>query len=525
MINISTVENILLDLSKALKVITFYPEGHPTLNKVLDKVAKDISALCKNDKIEIEITKDHFTVQNSKVNLTNPVMRELLQTLFLRRVNKIIFTCKVSGEELYDFINLLTLDMNAIFSAGGLENIMETRNIENIALSERQFAKHMELKLKKGIEASTKQNSEKPIFSLDDLNIDISTQSLPSLQGVKKSEETDEELWERIKKALVDIKKNQDIGLYLENIKDVDTIVNKNKDNDNLMMDIFYTYAFDASDNSLIFGFRKEAETFVKNKLTNELINRLLDIMLLNQNNETIINKIHTIFLVSGVYAIDTILNKLTSSNDIKERRFIINLVTKLGQQAFERVIYFLDDERWYVVRNMLTILGFAGQEKYLNEISKLMDHPDMRVRKELVKTFSRIPGKDSLRYLREMLKKEGDEVKQLVIFSLGILKDESSLPDIINELNQNNNLTIKREALLAIGRIGNNTAFNILKDFATRRTFFNKATNKILRLNAIDSLSEIKGEETKKVLEKLTGDSDTEVREKAFDALQKIRT
>lgn len=90
--------------------------------------------------------------------------------------------------------------------------------------------------------------------------------------------------------------------------------------------------------------------------------------------------------------------------------------------------------------------------------------------------------------------------------------------------MNENNNPLIKKEALLALGRIGNKTAFDILKDFAMKKTFFNKATNKILRLNAIDGLSEIKGEETFKVLEKLIKDSDIEIREKAFNALQKIR-
>lgn len=525
MFSVSSFENIIIDIAKAVKVISFYPEGHPSLLKALNKIAQDISSLCNGERLEIEITKDNFIVKNTKVTITNPLIREFLQTLFLRRVNKIIFTCKVTGDELYDFLSILNMDINAIFSAGGLENILDNRNIENIALSERQFAKHMEIKNQKQKEASTEQTSEeKPIFSLEDIDFNIVNPNINNTEQSTKQKESDESLWVRIKQALKDIKKNNDVGLYIENLKDVNDIVNRNKENDNLLIDIFYTLSLDAQNNNTIFGIKKEAESFIRDKLNNEKINRLIDVIIANKDNELLLEKVNTIFTILGTTAVDILLDRLTNSNDIKERRFIINEITKLGEKAFERVIYYLEDERWFVVRNMLTILGFAGQEKYLPDLKKLMDHPDVRVRKELVKTLARIPGKESLKYLREMLKKEADDVKHLIIFSLGILKDTASLPDIIKELNENNNPLIKKEALLALGRIGNKTAFDILKDFAMKKTFFNKATNKILRLNAIDGLSEIKGEETFKVLEKLIKDSDIEIREKAFNALQKIR-
>lgn len=196
------------------------------------------------------------------------------------------------------------------------------------------------------------------------------------------------------------------MGLYIENLKDVNDIVNRNKENDNLLIDIFYTLSLDAQNNNTIFGIKKEAEAFIRDKLNNEKINRLIDVIIANKDNELLLEKVNTIFTILGTTAVDILLDRLTNSNDIKERRFIINEITKLGEKAFERVIYYLEDERWFVVRNMLTILGFAGQEKYLPDLKKLMDHPDVRVRKELVKTLARIPGKESLKYLREMLKK-----------------------------------------------------------------------------------------------------------------------
>lgn len=526
MIDNITLENTIIDLAKATKVISFYPEGHPSLQKALNKIAEDISKLCKGDRLEIEVTKDSFIIKNNKINLTNPIIREFLQILFLRRVNKIIFTCSVSGEELYEFLNILNMDINSIFSAGGLETIIDSRNIENIALSERQFKRHNDSKLQKQNAGITFQegNKENPIFSLDEINLNILDQNLPSTAHTNKEQESDESLWRRIKDALKDIKKNNDIGLYIENLKEVDDILSRNKENFEFLLDIFFYFSVDAKDNNLVFGIKKEAEAFLRDRVNSEKISKLIDIMLSNKNNDVILQQINSIFSVLGASAVDILLERLTTSNDLKERRFIITEITKLGEIAFERVIYYLDDERWYVVRNMLTILGFAGQDKYLPALKKVIDHPDIRVRKELVKTLARMPGKESLRYLRDMLKKEDEEVKQLIIFSLGILKDVDSLPEIIRELNENNNPIIKKEALLAIGRIGTKNAINVLKDFAMKKTFFNKANNKILRLNAIDGLSEIKSEESIKILEKLITDSDIEIREKAFNALQKIR-
>jgi HEAT repeat protein len=50
-----------------------------------------------------------------------------------------------------------------------------------------------------------------------------------------------------------------------------------------------------------------------------------------------------------------------------------------------------LTDSRWYVVRNLIYIMGKLGHEQFVKHLEPISSHQDVRVRKEIVRTLRAI--------------------------------------------------------------------------------------------------------------------------------------
>jgi len=76
----------------------------------------------------------------------------------------------------------------------------------------------------------------------------------------------------------------------------------------------------------------------------------------------------------------------LAGEKDKSRRRRILDLLVSLGPMIAPPAIELLEDERWYVVRNMIVLLQRVGDRSALASIRRAADHHDLRVRLEAIK-------------------------------------------------------------------------------------------------------------------------------------------
>jgi HEAT repeat protein len=522
----------LLEFAKTAKAISFYPENHPTLINALKKTAADINDFSRMENLVIQIDREAITTKNTRIAAANPVLREFIQTLVLRRVSKIVFNQGVEADELYKFFQFLNMEIGNIFSAGGLEILLENSEIRNIALSELQLKKLLSIR-----KAPAEKDEMQDLLVTGEGKYDMAPQidkkegvqaksPTGGISGEQQNKLTAKEIWEKLKAEMDYAKKMNDVGRYLSVTKNIHNFINSLNwaEDFDITIDVCLTMMDDRNSYDVLEGIRKEAGNFVFDHLGDNRIGILLDTMLERYTDDDRVKKISSIFKFAGQPAVEVMLERLSSASDIKMRKLLITEITNIGDEAFKRVIFHLADERWFVVRNMVTILGIFSRPDALNKLFETASHPDTRVRKEVVKTLARIQDPRAFVFLREMLQKESDDVKQLIIFSLGIMKDSDSISAIEKMLEGNSSLAIKKEVLMALGRIGGEMVFPIIKKYAVKKGFFSKAEHKVLRIAAINGFVEIKTEEASKILEKLVRDADPDVRDAAFESLQKIK-
>jgi hypothetical protein len=522
------LESLIIDFAKTLKAVSFYPENHPALVSALQKIASNINAFVQKEPMVLEITKDAILTKNIRIPVVQPVLRDFVQTLILRRVNKIIFSKGVDADEIYTFMQFLTMEVGNIFSAGGLESLIENSEIKYIALSETQLMRSLSKKKKDLSEVLVTGNEmfDVNLFDVKEKK-DVKSAETSFVRDTIETEKiTIEDTFKKFKLDLSEAKAKNDTSKYIGLLKELTNFLN------NIDWSVYHKFIIElfklliehVEDKATSPGIAKEAKKFIFERYNEKRLLLFAEILIKNVNVDFVANKIRKIFTFIGEPAVDTLLNLLSSANDIRTRKIILNEITNLGDVAFHKVIHNLSDERWYIVRNMVTILGIFGKKEaipYLIEVSK---HSDPRIRKEVVKALARIKDPQGFAVLREMLNYETEDVKKLIIFSLGIMKDTESIKSILSVLENENNLSLKKEALVALGRIGHHSIIPILKKYALKKGFFNKAENKTLRLSAIDGLSEVKHPDVVKVLENLLKDRDDDIRDAAFEALQKLK-
>lgn len=524
------IDVLILDLAKLFKAVSFYPENHPTLINALKKMSEDLNEFAKTSDFVIEIGKDGFTIRGKKFYPTQPILKDLAQSLTLRRVNKLIFHVGISYDELLSFFKLLNMEVSTLYAAGGLETLIETSDIRNIALSEVHLTKLLSKSQKPKTESfDGTYGGIETTFSIDSKitqhNVDnglVSNQEM----GDEKQQKSIYEQYNDVINLLQTAVEEKDVGKYLKGLKSAGDLLSVFSwlDDTQYVLDLLSFIVASKNDKNNVEGIRRESERFIYNTINETRLKTLIDILLQHTNNQQTNEKFIKIFSAVGEPAVEAMLERLTNANDIRTRRLLINEITRLGDVAFDRVMYHLSDDRWYVVRNMVTILGVFAKSESLDRLFEIAKHPDTRVRKEVIKTLARIRHPRVFPFLKEMLSQESDDIKLLIIFSLGIMRSVDAIEDIAKIAENDKNINMRKEALVALGRIGTQKVFQILKKYALKKSFFKKAENKILRVAAINGLGEIRTAESATILEQLLKDSDPDVRDAAFESLQKVK-
>jgi HEAT repeat protein len=92
----------------------------------------------------------------------------------------------------------------------------------------------------------------------------------------------------------------------------------------------------------------------------------------------------------SGPVAIERCLQTLEAETNAKNRLALLRLIGGFGATAIEHARQRLCDERWYVVRNAILLLGELHDPELLDQLSAVLVHADPRVQETAVSVLIR---------------------------------------------------------------------------------------------------------------------------------------
>ena len=117
------------------------------------------------------------------------------------------------------------------------------------------------------------------------------------------------------------------------------------------------------------------------------------------------------------------LLEVLTESDNRDVRRLILGLFHASGGVASHHLLPLLRDARWYVVRNAVQLVGESrdatGDPEVTSQLESLLHHPDVRVRREVVRTLSSSGEIRAASLLARALQDEDSSVRTLAVRGL----------------------------------------------------------------------------------------------------------
>jgi hypothetical protein len=117
-------------------------------------------------------------------------------------------------------------------------------------------------------------------------------------------------------------------------------------------------------------------------------IERIIELFLQQRNDSTWCKIAGTLLRCAAPGSIESVFNRLIQEPEAKNRLALVRLVGQLGLGSITIAYKYLNDERWYVVRNICGALAELKDPDLADHIGPALEHPDVRVQQAALKAL-----------------------------------------------------------------------------------------------------------------------------------------
>jgi HEAT repeat protein len=179
-----------------------------------------------------------------------------------------------------------------------------------------------------------------------------------------------------------------------------------------------------------------------------------------------------------GVVPAERLLDMLRDSNDSDERVRILQIISEIGGPSIPVITARMTmNEPWYVLRNLVYILGRVGGEAQAVGLAPLLLHENPKVQSEAMKSLQRIGGKVRAETLLSVLPKVDESFRMNIVEMLGTIKAAGAVPALVALLQAKSSSPLKpdldEKICIALGNIGSEGALPALREIAKSKGFF----------------------------------------------------
>jgi len=223
--------------------------------------------------------------------------------------------------------------------------------------------------------------------------------------------------------------------------------------------------------------------------------------------------------------SIKPLIKLLGELKNSKTRRVVCDSLSEIGRNAIESFTPFVEDKRWYLVRNIIYILGRIGKEQSLPYIQKAFAHEDVRVRREAITALGLIGGVKAINLLTRALSDSDFRIRSMAALNLGKVGKKAGLVPLLEvvqakEFNKKDPVEIKA-FFDAIGMTGSSEAIPILQQLLEKKSLFGRGKIDEIRIGAANALAMIGTPEAMAILESGRNSKDESIREACSQALR----
>jgi HEAT repeat protein len=220
-----------------------------------------------------------------------------------------------------------------------------------------------------------------------------------------------------------------------------------------------------------------------------------------------------------GADVVTPLVRELIAATDVGARRAYRDTMVALDHVGVSLLEEMVGDDRWFVVRNMVGILGDIRSPDAIEHFRRTIEHGDARVRRETILALSKLGDDEAVPLLARGLDDPEATLRAAAAHGLGLIKAAMAAGPLLKRLATEEDDEVETEIVRALGRVGDARALGVLSERARGGGFFSRVPVP-MRVEAVRALGEVGGDRAMEVLRRLVRDRNTAVREAAEKAL-----
>ncbi|MGI9190128.1 MAG: HEAT repeat domain-containing protein [Longimicrobiaceae bacterium] len=220
-----------------------------------------------------------------------------------------------------------------------------------------------------------------------------------------------------------------------------------------------------------------------------------------------------------GGESVPPLLRALASEQDRLARRTIRDTLVELDRVGVPLAEDPVGDERWFLVRNMVGILGETRGAHALDHLERTAQHPDPRVRRETAYALAKFEDQRAVATLIGLCSDDAAAVRGAAVLGLGLSGSREAVRPLLERLEAERDGGVETEVVRALGRLGDLRAIDALAERTERGGLFSRRPRE-LRVEAMLALGAVGGARAAGLLRELADDRDAGIRDAAKQAL-----
>ena len=435
----------LVELHKAVKGAGFYPKGHPYRTETLQRSLELLLGLVAERELVLGVNRQGFLLAGEPVD-GNAMVHQLANECFIRRIANITFMQDLLPHDLESFVQLLGVDQQKAAARGGFAKQLEQSGVRTIWVNEKDLAAIW---------------AKRPGY---DEGADEGWDGFPPLELVSAPTEqrSVSEILRLMAEETVDAR-YQELGREL--------VVRFQADSRIPVLPVLEELLRQHQEPQRSLP-KREYALFTLEHLADGVADQLLDALESRDCQER--EGIHRVLAALGGKGAYWVIQRICLAEGLFERKCLAAALVALGPPAIAPLVAMLKDERWYVVRNMVSIIGEFRSADCVLALKKPLHHNDVRVRKEAIRALMKIGGDSAVMLLLPLLDEPDEGVARHAILALGLMRSREAVPALSRLLERRDlllkELAAKKEVVAALGRIGDRRVTGqLLKMLAAR--------------------------------------------------------
>jgi hypothetical protein len=540
---IKAIKDLVTLLVKTLKICCIYPSDNPIPNEFKNNLFKRLfDFLGENEELKIRVEQSKLYSEDKLILQEEKEDEGVSFALYRDGIREIAFQRGIEPEELYTFLEIVSRCLKSFLPEDDIVTLLWEKELTHIKflvvdefLSEdlldlpqpvgaKDFKNlhYSEVELKdeeeerKGI--STKIEIERLLRDLD-LTPEKELKELKTLLEKDKDFEPLKEIFSILREMILGEKEFPDFAETV-NISEklLDSLVSHGD---------FYL----ASEVLLLLKdmekVKSDADQSNRSERFKEAINRAGDrermkvlTQVLNQNSKSDLFSARKYLTLLNWNAVPHLVDMLGEMESFPARKMVCSVLENVGEKNIDLLGKGIYDRRWYVVRNLVSVLGRIGSYRAIPYLKKTIAHEDIRVRKETLEALSRIEGGEVTDTLLKALE---DSDERLRIKAAELLSQRPGqeaflhLSELLSRKNFKDKSKVEKEAFLkSWAQIGKDESILLLKKLILKRAVLKREKHKETSALALKALASLKTPLSQDTLKELCSKGSRRVQKQA---------